>query len=72
MEPKYIVPVPTPPYSKVPNCSSTVIKGKSLHIITVKIQTITTLAGWLRQLERHPVHQRVVGLVPGQVHMGGN
>ena len=32
----------------------------------VKRNNICVLAGWLSWLERHPVHQRVAGLIPSQ------
>ena len=33
---------------------------------------VNVLAGWLRWLECHPVHQKVVGLTPVRAHVGGN
>lgn len=36
---------------------------------TVYYKNILALAGWLNWLERYPIHQKVVGLFPGQAHI---
>lgn len=57
------VPLRTPPHSGVSILTCHELPGKAAFLGHHQKQWMLALAGWLRRLEHHPVHQRVIGFL---------